>query len=138
MTKVFNFALRFVGFLVLLVIVYVGLGVAYIPTFVCTLFISLWFWIGLMASSLLVVVAFSYSESSKYSPANLLKFRLMSIRASLAVALLLEISAFAAGDYKVTSILPSGDPLQGTHYIEAAVAIGIWLYGSKPSDNEQK
>jgi hypothetical protein len=127
----------FITFLIFLG-TYLGLGIAQIPTFVGSSIFSGVLWLMLMAC-LILIATLDFSYRTKREPPSWLEERKnQALRLGIVLAAMLEVSVFASGDYRVTSILPSGDPLQGTHYIEAAVAIGCWLYGSKPSENEQK
>ena len=129
------FSARALLSLVILLVVYVGLGVASVPTFVGTTTISLFLWVSLMFSIVFLWVFVSYGDESKWAPRWLSKVKSRHFYLTLIIAVALEITVLAAGDYKVSSILPSGDPLRGTHYLEIATA--IWFY-IKSSQGETK
>ena len=129
------FSARALFSLLVLLVVYVGLGVASVPTFVCTTAISLFLWVSLMLSIVFLWVLISYGDESKWAPRWLSKIKIRHVYCSVILAVALEITAFVAGDYKVSSILPAGDPLRGTHYLEIATA--IWFY-SRSAPGETK
>jgi ACR3 family arsenite efflux pump ArsB len=120
------FSARALLSLLILLFVYVGLGIASVPTFVGTTTISLFLWMSLMLSIVFLWVLISYGDESKWAPRWLSKVKARHFHLTLMLAVALEITSLAAGDYKVSSILPSGDPLRGTHYLEIATA--IWFY----------
>ncbi len=135
-TSTLLLTLRFILFIFLFLVFYTGLGVANILTFGCTTIFSLVVWFFLIPAMIFLATLYSINPASKYAPTQLALLKSSFIKVCLVSAVVLEASAFIAGDYRVSSISPSGDPLRGTHIMEATTAIWCYLLAGRTKQSE--